>query len=378
MIARLQMSDLHLGDPRSVLSNPTVAASAVRQLASLSGGEVGKLVLAGDAVEECVPGDMAEMCEGLALSVHEAASNFFGALFREVKVDEVVWIPGNHDLSVWKWFADMTGGISAVTSYEGRPADASTWPWKLFLPGFAGKLTVAYPLYWDRSVGSDYPMLVTTHGHLLDPLVLGWESSAKYEFLSALGCKRPAVATESEKVGSLRAVAETTLDFILHMWRRYSPRDFTYANYVMRRLEHPQACAWQPAFPVDGYYQMDASMLSADAPPAGQGYQINLPWLLDVLVMDPYLPTPVGSLRQGEPHPAFERPSCVTFGHDHLGTFKTLVACGVPFACVDSGGWTSEWQGHLPHSHVLVWEHAEDVVPRSYFVRVRTSDGKIL
>ena len=377
MIARLQMSDLHLGDPRSLLSNPEVAAAAARQVAALGGGSIGRLILAGDVWEECVPGDMTKTCEGLALSVHQASSVFFGELFRQVEVESIVYVPGNHDLSAWSWYAQSKGS-STVTSYEGREVPAGDWPWKILLPGFSGKLTVSYPIYRDLDVGPDYPMLVITHGHLLDPLVLGWDSASAYELLRTIGCPRTSVPIESELAGSANRLASATLPFVLSLWKRYSQLDYAYSNYVMRRLEHPQSCTWQSTFPKDGSYPMDECMLAADAPPAGQGYANNLGWLLEVLIMDPDLPTPVGSLRQNNDHPAFARPSCLTFGHDHLGTCETVVACGVPFVCADSGGWTSEWDGHLPHTHVLAWDSLASVVPRPYFIRVRTPGGSLL
>ena len=45
----------------------------------------------------------------------------------------------------------------------------------------------------------------------------------------------------------------------------------------------------------------------------------------------------------------------------------------MPFACADSGGWTSEFEGHLPHSHALVWREAGQVVPEPYFFKARTA-----
>lgn len=377
MIARLQISDLHLGDPRSTLSNPEIAHRAVYEIADLCDGHVGKLVVAGDAHEECVPGDMHHLINGVAMSVADASVHFFGELFKEVQVDELVVVPGNHDLCAWLWYARGISGMSAVTDYRGRRVPSGDWPWSMFYPGFAGaEITIAYPLYWDTTPGDDYPMLVTTHGHLFDPLVLGWDPDREYAALRALGCARPVVPRDVGDLRSLKQLAEFTLSFCEKMWSRYSPRDYSYANYVMRRLDHPQSCPFQESMKAWGYYELAQD---EDQPPVGQGYASNLPWFLQAIIMDPELPTPVGSLRQGDPSPpALTRPSCVTFGHDHLGTFTKIVACGVPFVAADSGGWTSEHDGHLPHSHVLVWREPGDVVPESYFFKVRTRTGGIL
>jgi len=238
--------------------------------------------------------------------------------------------------------------------------------------------TVAYPLYWDRAPGPDWPVLLTTHGHLHDPLVLGWDPPAKYALLRALGCERPDVPAEASGTRSLHEVAEKTLGFCLALWKRYSKIDYAYSNYVMRRLEHPQSCYWQLHLMSGGHYNVsgDANR-ELDVPPPGEGYAANLPWLLEVLLLDPRLPSPVGSLRRDQREETFVRRSCLTFGHDHLGTTREMVSCGVPFAVADSGGWTCEFDGHLPHTHVLAWERESDVVPKVYFILARTK-GKVL
>lgn len=377
MIARLQLSDLHLGDPRSTLSNPEVADVVTDAVAELSGGEVGKLVVAGDSHEECVPGEPNKLVEGVADSVGRASEHFFGSLFRKVRVGELVWVPGNHDLSAWHWYC-QSKQMPTVTGYDGVLVPPDDWPWRLFFPGLGAPLRVAYPLYRDRAPGDDWPMLVTTHGHLLDPLVLGWDQPAKYAALSSIGCSAASVSREAGEVKSLRKVAEATLPFVLAMWRRYSERDYAYSNYIMRRLEHPLSCTLQPVSFPPGELVDAGPYTEGDSAPPGQGLLASLPWLLEVLLLDPELPSPVGSLRRDQRDETFHRRSCLTHGHDHLGTFRDVVSCGVPFAVADSGGWTSEFDGHLPHTHVLVWKDSGQVVPEPYFIRARTKSGRLL
>jgi hypothetical protein len=374
MIAKLQISDLHLGDPRSTLSYPDVAAAVVADVARLSDGHVGTLIVAGDAHEESVPGDMTKLVDGVASSVAEASASFFGELFKQVRVDRVVVVPGNHDLCTWDWYC-KSHKISTVTPYGGVRVSSTVWPWGLLYPGAPAELTFAYPLYCDEPESGDYPIHVVTHGHLLDPLVLGWDPAYEYAFLDALGCRRPNVPLDGAGVQSVKDLASRTLDFVLALWKRYSPRNYDYSNYVMRRLTFPQSCPWQTLLSSCDVYRL---MPDDDEPPPSQGYLAQVPWLLQVVVMDPELPTPVGSLRQGPPSPAFTTPSCLSFGHDHLGIFTTVNACGVPFAAADSGGWTSEHDGHLPHSHALVWDGPNDVVPHPYFFKARSKDGGVL
>ena len=152
----------------------------------------------------------------------------------------------------------------------------------------------------------------------------------------------------------------------------------------MRRLLHPQSCQWQQesndsGITKDGAYLLGRGTEHEDQPPAGEGYMGSVPTFLDLLMLDPSLPSPVGTIGGNPAGASFaQKPSCLVFGHDHLGARKTVISCGVPFHVVDSGGWTSEFAGHLPHCRALVWRKKEDVVPEIYFVRARTSRGGIL
>lgn len=379
MIARLCLSDMHLGDPRSTLSNPEVAAKVAAELAGLSGGEVGELVLNGDVWEECVPGDMDKMAEGLAASVLGCSRTFFGALFAKIKVGKVVYVPGNHDLSLWSWYCRKHLGLPGTcTPYNGIQVDRLAWPWCALFPiSLSGELVASYPIYWDRSAGSDYPILVFTHGHLLDPLVFGTDAEAAYVALRVLGCSRPPRPSDPTRIS---CVADASEAFCLALWARYSRRDYAYANYVMRRVDCPQQCWWQEVMPKDGCYPTEGApyQIPSDQPPATQGRLGDVPRFLDLVMTDPNLPSPVGEIGVGPVGPAFSRQSCLVYGHDHLAARKVIFAGGVPFAAVGSGGWTSEHEGHLPHSHVLAWPRQEDVVPTSYFLRARTLAGGVL
>lgn len=371
MIARLQMSDLHLGDDRSVLSLLDVVHKVAHDLAHLSGGHVGKLILAGDVWEESVPYDLGDLEDGIARSVLEASTKFFTSLFELVQVNEIVVVPGNHDLCTWQRYCKITRDKDPITSCEGVPVNPGEWPWRHLLAGYGGPLKFAYPLYWDKSAGDDYPVLFVTHGHLLDPLVLGDESMNTYVALAALGVRRP-MGPPLEEVDSVAKLGEGTIDFCLELWKRYSPRDYAYSNYVMRRLDHPQSCLLQGS----SVSWIDEANVQVDDPSPRQGNFANVARFLDLLIRDPSLPTPVGTLGGSTTDPAFLRSSCLTFGHDHRATFGRVVSCGVPFVAADSGGWTAEWMGHLPHAHVLVWNEVRDVVPAPYLVNLRRIGGR--
>jgi hypothetical protein len=367
MIRRVCLSDLHLGDDRSILADVRNSRTLVDSLAAsirlwdgLSPTDLASidtLVLCGDIWEESVPSDLDHVENGFSRSVLYASRNFFSYLFTSILVRRVVWIPGNHDLSLWR---SMRGTSYLVTSYEGEQPSIGL---KDLFGGpldSPGSLLVSYPIFHDVSAGEGYPTLIFTHGHLLDPLVRGNDPYDEYAALGALGCHRPG---SLEGATSIREVAALTDPFTLELWSRYSRRDYLYNNYVLRRLEHPQTCPFNHIGPT-GFNRRIYE--DADPPPAGSGLISEVPWLLQLAIMDPGLPTPVGSLRPTNRSPAFEQPSCLVHGHDHLGTSRTVVSCGVPFHVVDAGGWTSEFAGHVPHSHVLVWMD-DEVAPESYY-----------
>ena len=371
MIARLCLSDMHLGDLRSTLSNSEVATKVAAYLGEISGGAIGDLILNGDIWEECIPVQPGDLTKGLATSVVKASQHFFGELFKRVTVQKIVVIPGNHDFTLWHWWCQhQLASSSTETAYSGVEVSGVEWPWcVLFGEAPTAKLVFSYPIYWDRSVGDDYPVLIFTHGHLVDPLVLGRGTEIEYILLKGLGCSRPNVPTDADGCRSIRRVAELTQQFILALWSRYSRRDYAYANYIMRRLCHPQTCQWQHTMVAPGWYLLEDRCHKDDAPTVGEGYLSAIPKLIELLLCDPGLPSPVGVIGQGEVGLAFLNPSCLVYGHDHLAAHQMIVMAGVPFLAVGSGGWTSEFDGHRPHTHVLVWEKQKDVTPRSYFIR---------
>ena len=120
MLARVCLSDLHLGDARSVLSSPEIAFQTVTYLANLSRGAIGTLILNGDIWEECVPADMKTLKNGLAASVLRASQGFLAELLRQVHVDTVVIVPGNHDLSLWSWYCQNAANESMAPAHVRR------------------------------------------------------------------------------------------------------------------------------------------------------------------------------------------------------------------------------------------------------------------
>ena len=371
---RLCLSDLHLGDNRSLLSikeNAVEIADFICQIVQSDRKEnvLDSLVLNGDIWEECVPYNIGQNTGMFNTAVFEASQAFFGTLFRAINVKEVVIIPGNHDLSLWARAARSENNMaSIVTPYEGVQLYGSyagaIYSTLLNLPSTFDGLRLAYPLYCPKPANpdDDFPMLAFTHGHLLDPLVRGLSSEAEYELLKAIGVTSPRLPSVLDKISSIKQVAQNTDEFTLSLWKRDTKLGYIYNNYVLRRITHPQSC------PMRELPGMTSVPYGADVCSPRDSRMQDVPWFLELALMDPELPTPVGSLRPDTPTPAFTKPSCFVFGHDHLGPAQTIMVYGVPFHVFDSGGWTSEFEGHVPHSHALYWSDG-DLVPQAYYLR---------
>jgi hypothetical protein len=351
---------MHMGDNKSALNNSAVAAKVAQDLANATGGAIDTLVLNGDVWEQCIPAGTLEENpgDGFCSSVAKASRGFFTALLARVRVGKMVWVPGNHDLSLWKRLSDAsklpfhTAPTGATLTGASSPAAQKFFDVLFNGAGPLPAFSIAYPIFLVADAfPADFPYTMFTHGHLMDPLVQGNESEAVYLALKALGCQRPSIPNDPAETLTITQIAQATDGFTLSLWKQDSTVDYTYWNMIARRLAHPQSC------PTAG--QPTTALKPADHPSSPRDGQMpQSKWFLETAVTDPNLPTPVGSLRSTTVAPAFSKPSCFVFGHDHLGTSVEAGICGVPFQIYDSGGWTVEFDGHTPHSHALVWNDA--------------------
>jgi hypothetical protein len=366
------LSDFHLGDNKSALNNGSVVDKVVKDLITITGGTIETLVLNGDVWEQCIPAGTLEENpgDGICASVGKASRQFFRTFFDKISIGTVVWVPGNHDLSLWKRLSDDTKcAFHTPPTGVSFARTASPTAQKIFDLLFQGASTkptfkVSYPIYLvSEPFPNDFPYVLFTHGHLLDSLVQGRDAEAKYVALKALGCPHPSLPDGSTQTVTIQQVAAATDPFTLALWKEHSTLDYTFWNFLVRRLSHPGACpmAGKPTGAID-------DTCHPSSPRDGQFPSIW--WFLETAIQDPTLPTPVGSLRSPTLSPAFNKRSCSVFGHDHLGTRADAGICGVPFNICDSGGWTVEFDGHVPHSHVLVWPGV-DPVPTDYFVSLK-------
>lgn len=368
MLPLVALSDLHLGDrdleDGSVLTDPAARRRLAQQLGDLSLGAIDTLVLCGDLTEACVPTrDSSERTDGLNLyaAPREDTNGFFSALTDEININRVIWIPGNHDLGLYRWLRVL--GITSGSLYT-NPAGIGLrtngkWCTKgECLATLFGEeipnIGLAYPNF-QYSAQSGWPIALFTHGHLFDKQVL----APSAEFLAALGLLAETghlydAVPENLDVDPgqwMNRLSAVTTTRIANIWpMNLSKVEEAVYNAVKRRKIHV-VCQH---LPVEGYSTIPAKdqgpIETAGSGTGAMDAADRLKWYVDGYMMD-LSPVLFAADRQ--------RPSYLIKGHTHdAGAGKVTSLDGVTFKVYDLGGWTKDAAGHhdnVPHTHVLAW-----------------------
>ncbi len=206
------ISDLHLGEPASILYNQTVPpkkfkafrkrfktfnlgqpmpnaleeiAELIAQIASEEGqqpGEgqkpkIGELILLGDIVDLTLDGSPAYSAS------KENCKSLLNIITSKVDIDKIVYVPGNHDYNLWmnmwarniKKYKSSSEKINYVFEDRGPGWDVrhTPVPYNLFgneyTDNLGVKTEVAYPIY---SLYSGQCFYLFHHGHLTSPILL--------------------------------------------------------------------------------------------------------------------------------------------------------------------------------------------------------------
>ena len=110
MLNTVILSDLHFGDPYSVLHDQGVP-SVLDLIKVHAEGHLRRLVLAGDIFEMTTPESR---------QARQEQSRFFFAETRgRLRLGEVIWVPGNHDYTLFRQYVPdpvlFTGGNNIVS-----------------------------------------------------------------------------------------------------------------------------------------------------------------------------------------------------------------------------------------------------------------------
>lgn len=369
-MARLvSISDLHLGDrgvDGSILDSREACIHFAEILGQITHGKIDTLVINGDIFEACVPKRnwiKGTGAFGLATSTVDDANRFFLELAKEVAVEFLVWVPGNHDLSL---YAKVMGPRNSLYTLSRGDGLRSQGKWYVsqeaeHLFGTAIKnIGVAYPNYVYKSQGG-WPFVVFTHGHLFDSQVL----NPKKSFLEGLGIALetfrdwPIVPRVFEGSGPwMKQLVDATTERILSIW----PMNLEIAkeavyNYIKRRNIQMQ-CSHRPSIP--GYRENNPTFVKLRSDNELTG---DIQWYCDGLMFDEAMVVPKGN----------SQISYFVKGHTHEGTFGMIRGIdGECFIVADLGGWTTDgekYKDNVPHAHVLVWNEFP-ATPKCYALNV--------
>jgi UDP-2,3-diacylglucosamine pyrophosphatase LpxH len=165
------VSDLHLGEESSLLSSSSNIGRFAEQIARL--GEIDELILIGDVMDFSLA------------SLEEAYGNaqcFFKIICDLDTINEIVYVPGNHDHHLWFQLVEQDGFINKLANGELPPSEneyLSRFVDKFFPQGNNGtfldplftncqcqaKLRIKYPHHLRAFNKSHY---LFTHGHFLE------------------------------------------------------------------------------------------------------------------------------------------------------------------------------------------------------------------
>lgn len=170
----LALSDLHLGEPEGLLydKDKNIIDILVDKISELSGGDGG----VEDGIEELILlGDIVDLSEATEIEAYTNTRVFLTALFNKVKVDKIIYIPGNHDHHLWVEMVKVHYGKGSYEECKPKIGLSIKRPKALItncIPlNYTGEVEVHYPSYQVMIDGSHF---LFDHGHLFSSLLNKW------------------------------------------------------------------------------------------------------------------------------------------------------------------------------------------------------------
>lgn len=167
----LALSDLHLGEPEGLLYNKgvnilDVVVNKVSELAKGGGGLE-------DGIEELILiGDIADLSESPETEAYPNTKAFLTALLKEVQVDKVVYIPGNHDHHLWvelvKSHYDKKNYEECMPKTVVSISKPNAIIEKCLPSDYKGMVEACYPFYEVKTESSHF---LFDHGHLFSSIL---------------------------------------------------------------------------------------------------------------------------------------------------------------------------------------------------------------
>lgn len=335
------LSDIHFGEPYSLLWRPDLPIYAGKMVGYLSGGRIDKLILAGDIWELAAPEE-----PDAAFPVAKA---FFHALTGDqghgVDLPEVVWVPGNHDHELWSHYCRQTNksldALNGWTLWDG--GDASDDTAQHLLSNMFGndvldrinKITVFNPFYIERL---NKASVVFHHGHYFDNMILGKtgldDFKARFTSLVAGAWVAPNAPLSAVDAADLEARCAPFIDAV---WGRMTDRQTlkTQAWEFLTRFRQWPSCTTKGATETPQFARLGDLEQQFEVP----GEADNIRWFLRSFVF------------KNNPPPD---PVSLVYGHVHRGGMFDLDVDARKVRCFNTGGWITSHKGTVPHTHVVM------------------------
>lgn len=221
----MALSDLHLGEPEGLLYNkpPNIVDIFIDKVCELAKGGGGL----DDGIEKLVLiGDIADLSEAEPEEAYANTAYFFKTLFEKVKVDKVIYIPGNHDHHLWVEMleAHYGKGYKECLPKTGVGIQKPKTLMEKCIPAdYKGEVEAYYPFY---QIKLDNSVFFFDHGHL---------------FSSTLN-------KTAGSVSGIEEIEEKTWEFMEKIWFQggkphwiYSLREkiYDWARRISLRAAHP-------------------------------------------------------------------------------------------------------------------------------------------
>jgi hypothetical protein len=330
MLNTVVLSDLHFGEPYGLVHDQGVPP-VLNLINAHARGRLRRLVLAGDIFEMSTPESMDRLRRESRFFMQQARSRF--------QIDEVIWVPGNHDYTLFRRL------VPDLLSTDPRGDLAPREFVEEFFGDWRGAVRIAYPhllLHERRGGRPGGQAWIIHHGHLMDRLVLGRTLRDRTRaFFSALGGGSLISPTEVSLTAphTLPQIEAQVRPVLLGIWCHHpDPNNLqSDAWQLVRRWESYLSCpARQPDLVVRDDSEVD--LLSVDHEELAAFY-------LRALRRDPACPLPPGARLT------------LVWGHSHEGGTRLMQVDGAPVRLINLGGWVPgegpTQLGREAHTHIF-------------------------
>jgi hypothetical protein len=329
------MSDIHFGEPYSLLWRSDLPIYAGKMVSYLTDSHIDKLILCGDAWELAAPEE-----PDAAFPIARA---FFHALTLATELPEIIWIPGNHDHELWSHYCAQTGRPLAtldgtVLWTNGKATDDTALHLLTNMLGadvleHVGKFSVYNPLYIERFNNCS---VVFHHGHYFDDMILAKSGLADFRArVTALFAGSWIAPNDPLSASSPADLEARCAPFIDAVWGRNADRQSLKAQAweLLTRFRTWPSCTTPGAKETPQYARLGNLETQFNLPKEAD----NVRWFLRSFVL--------------AGHPEALK---LVYGHFHTGGMYQLAVDGRTVDCFNAGGWITSHRGTTPHTHLVL------------------------